>query len=172
MAWFFFFFVGFLFFFLLFCLFLIFFLSFFSCCKHLKDRPSCSWAGGSSGPAPGVGQSPRLTLPGPGWRSPKGRQERGEISRLVSAKKPSRAPGRVRVGGGGAAGEKRCVLRLAGCPPAAFPFVSGRRAKHHGRVWAEGVPGGQSSPGDQRLRRGEQVASLFSHCLLLDVSGF
>lgn len=125
-------------------------------------------------PLPAWGRVPISTLPGPGWRSPKGRWERGGNSRLVSAKKPSRAPGRVRVGGGGVAGEKCRVLRLAGCPPAAFPFRFGEKSQTswqgfgRGRPW--GLPGRQSSPGDQRLWRGEQVAPLFSHCRLLDLS--
>lgn len=155
--------------FLFFSSFFSFFSFFFSHCKHLKDGP-LPLSRGEQWPR----RVPISTLQGPGWRSPKGRWERGEISHLVSAKKPSRAPGRVRVGGGGVAGEKCHVLRLAGCPPAAFPFRFGEKSQTSwqgfGRGRPRGLPGRQSSPGDQRLWRGEQVAPLFSHCRLLDVS--
>lgn len=132
--------------------------------------------GGAVAPLLAWGRVPVSMLPGLARRSPKGRRERGENSRLVSAKKPSRAPGQVRVGGGGVAGEKCHVLRLAGRPLAAFPFCFGEKSQTSWQGFGPGcprdLPGRQSSPGDQRLWRGEQVAPLFSHCLLLDVSSF
>lgn len=92
-------------------------------------------------PLPAWGRVPVSRCRGRGGDLQKGDGREGENSHLVSAKKPSRAPGQVRVGGGGVAGEKCHVLRLAGRPLAAFPFILGRKAKHHGRVLAEGIPG-------------------------------
>lgn len=92
-------------------------------------------------PLPAWGRVPISTLPGPGWRSPKGRWERGEFSRLVSAKKPSRAPGQVRVGGGGLPVRNAVCSVWPAVPRQLSPFGSGRKAKHHGRVSAKGVPG-------------------------------
>jgi len=158
-------FVGFLCFFLFVCLFVFVFVSFFflfsfSHCKHLKDRPRY---GAERRPRSRRGaESPSHALPGPGWRSPKGRWERGGNSRVVSAKteQSPRAPGEP--------GEKCRVLHLAAVPGSAAP--RGEKSQTSWQRWAE--DGGSLGAGSLLVAAGRAGRFALLTLSLLDVPLF